>query len=93
MTGLIHTQRLSDVFVTGSWYHNEAIVPYYVSVKFYEPGYVRGRTFNSSFNIVFNLHTAQVLSVQRFIADPSGNGGQYKNVALPKGCTMSEHAA
>jgi len=93
VTRLIQTQQLSDVFVTGSWYHEESRLPYYVNVQFYDPGYVPGRSYNSSFNILFNLRTTQVIEVQRFIADPSGNGGQYQDVALPKGCLISPHAA
>ena len=93
VTRYIHTQQMKDVFVSGSWYHNESVLPYYVDVEFYEPGYVQGHPYNSSFKILFNLRTAQVIKLQWFVADPSGNGGQYRDVVLPKGCALSEHAA
>jgi len=92
-TRLINTRQLKDVFITGSWYHDESRLPYYVSVKFYDPGYVKSRPYNSSFNVLFNLRTAQIIKIQRFVATPSGDGGQFQEVDLPKGCALSWHAA
>jgi hypothetical protein len=89
VTSLIRSKLQSDVFVSGSWYHDESILPYYVSVKFHDPGYVKSKLYNSSTNILFNLHTAEIIEIKRFVARSDGNGGQFINVDLPKGCPLN----
>jgi hypothetical protein len=88
-TRFIRSKGQGDVFVTGSWYHSESILPYYVSVQFREPGYIATRPYNSSLNILFNLRTTDVIEIKQFVADRSGNGGRYLSVDLPKGCRLN----
>jgi hypothetical protein len=89
VTRLICTKSRSDIRVTGSWYHDEKTVPYYVNVKFSDPGYDRGRLGNSYYGFLFNLRTAQFIGMTRFEADRSGNGGMNTTIELPKGCQIS----
>jgi hypothetical protein len=72
VTRVIRTKSQSDIRVAGSWYHDEKTIPYYVNVEFYDPGYVRGRLSNSNYSFLFNLRTAQLISITRFEADRSG---------------------
>ena len=88
VTRLIRTQQRRNVFVTGSWYHDTSKFPPYIYVRFYAPGYAENRPFNSSFDIAFNLYNARVTRIERFVAYPAGNGGEYRDVVLPKGCTL-----
>lgn len=89
VTRLISARQQSDLLLTGSWYHDESRLPYYVNVEFHDPGHVPSRTYNSSLNILFNLRTARVINIKRFVADPSGNGGRYQGVTLSaSGCTL-----
>lgn len=89
-TGLIRSKQLSEVFVKGSWYHDESRLPYYVGIKFRDPGYVASKRYNSSLDILFNLRTAEVIEIRRFIADHSGNGGRYLPV---ESCAVQPRAA
>lgn len=89
VTRLIRTKSRSDIRITGSWYHDEKTVPYYVNVKFYDPGYDSGSWGKSNYSFLFNLRTAQLISITRFEADRSGNGGTDTPIELPKGCQVS----
>jgi hypothetical protein len=89
VTRVIRTKSQSDIRITGSWHHDEEIVPYYVNVEFYDPGYDRGRLSNSNYSFLFNLRTAQLISITRFEANRSGNGGTNTTIELPKGCQVS----
>lgn len=89
VTRLIRAEKLDDVLVTGSWYHRESTLPYYISVKFYEPSRNEARSYNSSLDILFNLRTAEVIQIKRFVASESNDGGRYEAVDLPEGCAPS----
>jgi hypothetical protein len=93
VTRYINSSKVSDILVTGSWYHEQSTLPYYINVEFNEPGYISSRPFNSSFNILFNLRTTDIIEIKRFVADRSGNGGRYLTVNLPASCKFSRHAA
>jgi hypothetical protein len=93
VTQLIPSTKASQVEVTGSWYHEESILPYYVGVAFHEPGYVAARSYNSSLYVLFNLRTTEVIRIHRFEAERSGNGGRYLEVDLPADCNVAKRAA
>ena len=93
LTRHIRSSNRNDLFVVGSWYHEESILPYYVSVQFLDPGHDKSRSYNSSTNILFNLHNGAVIHVKRFIANRSDSGGQYIKLYLPEGCLPSMPAA
>jgi len=89
VTRLIRSRNLKDVLVTGSWYHDEeGGLPYYVKIQFFEPGYDRKKSLNSNLKFVFNLHDAKLIYAKAFEVDSSGNGGQFKDIALPANCRL-----
>ena len=69
LTRFIHTRLLSDVELTGSWYHNEDILPYYVTVRFREPRADPASISDDAFEILFNLHNARVLEMKRYVGN------------------------
>lgn len=87
-TRLIRSKRPSDVFVTGSWYHNESVLPYYVSVQFRDSRHAENQPYNASLTILFNLRTAEIIEIKRFAADRSGNDGQHLTVDIPNDCIL-----
>lgn len=74
------------VFVTGSWYHEETVLPYYVNVQFRDPGYSRARSFNSNLSILFDLRTAEIIDINRFVANRAGTNARFVPAGIPKGC-------
>jgi hypothetical protein len=85
LTRHIKTTSLSDMKIAGSWYHDEATMPYYVNVTFLDPGYNPKKYENSRREFLFNLRTSRLISAQRFIANKQRDGGRYSDVSLT-GC-------
>jgi len=86
VTSFIRSKQLDDVRVTGSWYHDESDLPYYVNVQFYEPSPFPHPEFDRSLNILFNLHTAEVIWIKR--RTPTDTGFEELPLKLAAGCTI-----
>lgn len=86
LTRLLGKVRQDGVFVTGSWYHEEIVLPYYVNVEFRDPGYSKARSFNSKLSIIFDLRTAEIIDINRLVANRSGTRAQFVPIDIPKGC-------
>jgi hypothetical protein len=85
----IRSTKASDIQVSGSWYHDEKrSLPYYLNIRFFDPGYDRTRAYNSGREFLFNLHDASLIHAQEFKANGSGNGGQSRALQLPAGCDL-----
>jgi hypothetical protein len=86
MTRLIRTTGRGDIKLSGSWYHDETRLPYYLNVTFLDPGSSAARAYNSSQSFLFNLHNARLMRQERFDADRSGEGGQISETRAPENC-------
>ncbi|MBD2458757.1 hypothetical protein H6G80_32435 [Nostoc sp. FACHB-87] len=82
---LIRTTSQRDIRLTGSWYHDESILPYYINIEFYDPGR-NPNLHNSSYQILYNLHNAKIIKLTRFKANLLGNGVQSTDIVLPVNC-------
>lgn len=87
LTKAIHSRQSSDVKITGSWYHNESIVPFYIVVQFYEPRTDPELPYGNFVRIMFNLHDARVQELSRVV------NGQGLEVELPDDCVVSKAAS
>lgn len=88
LTSMIRTRRIGDIRISGSWYHDESNLPYYVNVVFPDPGYRQDRLNNPRLELLFNLRTAQLIKVNRLDTGFLGIGGGYGPVKLPKDCKV-----
>jgi hypothetical protein len=64
-TNLIRSASMSDVRITGSWYHDERTIPYYINLRFMDarsPSDIFGR---SSLDFLFNLRTGELIDASR----------------------------
>lgn len=84
---LITSRRASDVSVAGSWYHDEAVLPYYVVVTFNDAGSAAQSADAAGLRIMYNLRTAQIIEIDRVAPNSSGIG---VNVRLPTGCLIPQ---
>jgi hypothetical protein len=57
---LIRTTSQKDIRLTGSWYHDESVLPYYININFYDPDR------SSYYKILYNLHNARIIELKRF---------------------------
>ena len=68
---LIRSSSLEHVSVSGSWYHEESSLPYYVQVFFRDP-LSPARFPNSGYSFLFNLKTSELIKADRMQRDGSG---------------------
>jgi len=90
VTGWLRTQRMGEIRASASWYHEEEILPYYLNVDFFDPGYKKFRYANSGFSLLFNLHTAKLMQMEIIIVRDNGETIQRVPVDLGAGCSMIE---
>lgn len=91
VVGLLNTGDERDMRVTGSWYHDEEIVPYYLQVRFFDPGFDSNRKTNPGFALLFNLHTAKLIEMDvDVVHDAKGERAQSIPVDLQARCADAE---
>ncbi|MEW6667361.1 MAG: hypothetical protein AB1512_19325 [Thermodesulfobacteriota bacterium] len=90
VTGLLRSQNLSEIRASASWYHDEKIVPYYLHLVFYDPGYDKSRWANSGFSLTFNLHTGKLMKMQVIIVRDNGKSMQSVPVDIAARCNSEE---
>jgi hypothetical protein len=78
---LVRSRSLSQVDISGSWYHEEDSLPYYVQVRFRDnptPDHVP----DSGYAFLFNLRNAQLIYVKRLLQD----GSWYRQIDIDPRC-------
>jgi hypothetical protein len=63
----------SKIGLISSWYHEESLLPYYISLKVAGEEKTAAR---ESFSLLFNLRTAEPLEVTRWVTWPTKNGAR-----------------
>ncbi|MGE5475253.1 MAG: hypothetical protein ACM3Q1_01230 [Bacteroidales bacterium] len=84
------TQELKDVQITGSWYHDENIIPYYIEATFFDPGHSQNTWARSGYSYLFNLHTSRLIEAKRIEAGEGGNNILHKQIDVHSKCTREE---
>jgi hypothetical protein len=76
---LVPKGSFDQVFLTGSWYHDESLLPHYVQVQFPDSPHRRGWPLPpGGVRFLFSLRDASLLEVTQ--------GLQYRDIRLPNGC-------
>jgi hypothetical protein len=86
-TALIKSRSMGDVQVSGSWYHDESMLPYYLNVRFLDPWQSPDPAERSSYAFIFNLRTTELVGADRWIW--KGNSVSTVPMAFPRGCKVS----
>jgi hypothetical protein len=63
---LIRSKSQKDIRLSGSWYHDEGILPYYANIQFNDPGSSPTAYENSVYRILYNLHNAKLIKLTGF---------------------------
>lgn len=90
ITSLLKTRAMSDVRASASWYHDESIVPYYLSLEFFDPGYDASAWANAGYSLLFDLHTGKLLWMRALIVRDGGKSAQDKSEDLAARCPPAE---
>jgi hypothetical protein len=88
VTGLLRTSAMNDIRASASWYHDESIVPYYLNLEFFDPGYNASAWANAGHSLLFDLHTGKLLQMQALIVQ--GKSLQHGAVDLAARCPPAE---
>lgn len=90
VTGLLHFQNVNQISIWASWYHDENLLPYYLGVDFYNPGYKGNHRANSGFMLMFNLRTAKLMQMKAMIVLNNGKVMQDIPVDIKDLCMPDE---
>jgi hypothetical protein len=82
---LVPTGSFRQLYLTGSWYHDESIVPHYVHVAFLESSPPAELWSYAGIHFVFSLRDASLFDVTQVISTPA-QGPQKRNIRLSNGC-------
>jgi len=85
LTKIIRSKNSSDIKLSGSWYHDERNLPYYVHIDLYDPDRDPKQSYGSRYELLFNLRSSQLMQFQRLDSDGAG-GGRYSAVPLTADC-------
>ena len=81
---------MSEIKVSASWYHSEKILPYYLKVDFFDPGYDESRWANSAFSLLFNLRSGKLMQMEVIIVRDNGRSIQNVPVDITVRCSSKE---
>jgi hypothetical protein len=83
---LVPKGSLRQLFLTGSWYHDESILPHYVQVEFRDSPSLQRLPDYPGVRFVFSLRDASLLEVTQVVSLPGQNAVQDRNIRLSNGC-------
>jgi hypothetical protein len=83
---LVPTGSFRQLFLAGSWYHDESNLPHYVQVGFLESPYQRERPDDAGVHFLFSLRDASLLKVTQVIRIPARSGVEDRDIRLSNGC-------
>ena len=89
ITGLLTTRSLNDIKASASWYHDESIVPYYLNLEFFDPGYNKSDRANPGYALLFNLRSGKLLQIEAYVRGAE-KSLQLVRVDLSARCTPAE---
>ena len=88
LTGLLQIRSMSQIGASASWYHDEGLLPNYLKVYFFDPGYDESRwpPDQGYYSVLFNLRTGKLMKMEVNIVRDSGRFFQYVPVDLAQLC-------
>ena len=83
---LISQDSSRRLFLTGSWYHDESIVPHYIQIQFLDPPPATELPGRPGIRFLFSLRDAALLQVTKVIPVPGERAVRDHNIRLVNGC-------
>jgi hypothetical protein len=83
---LVSSGSLRSLFITGSWYHDESIVPHYLEVQFRDSPSPEGLPAHLGVRFLFSLRDAKLLKVTQVVPISGQNAVRHQNIRLSNGC-------
>lgn len=86
MLSLLRTKSKNNIRVSASWYHDEKLLPHYLNVHFFDPGFDQSRSFNPKFTLLFNLRNAKLIEMEELIV-LSESSANHKTIDVTSLCS------
>jgi hypothetical protein len=83
---LVPKGSFRQLFLTGSWYHDESILPHYVEVQFRDSPSLVGLSDYPGVRFLFSLRDAKLLEVTQVSPIPVEHAVRLQNIRLSNGC-------
>jgi hypothetical protein len=83
---LVPKSSFRQLFLTGSWYHAESIMPHYLAVQFRDSLSLQGLPGYPGFRFLFSLRDASLLEVTQVVPLPAENAVHFRTIRLSDGC-------
>jgi hypothetical protein len=83
---LVADSSTHRLFVVGSWYHDESLLPHYISVEFHDAAAAHELPEQPRVKFLLSLRDARVLHVARVTPLPREAGVQHQQISLINGC-------
>jgi hypothetical protein len=83
---LVSNASAQRLFLHGSWYHNESLLPHYVSVEFRDATATPGLPEHPGLKFLFSLRDAQLLDVSKVVQLSHAAAVQHQQIGLVSGC-------
>jgi hypothetical protein len=78
---------VDDVVVSGSWYHEPGLIPYYVNIQFVDAWRPPYRTSRSYYSLLFNLTAAEFIQASREVWE--GRDHKYEQNPFELDCAVA----
>jgi hypothetical protein len=83
---LVPKGSVHQLFLTGSWYHDESILPHYLQVQFRDSPSLEGLPDYPGVRFLFSLRDAKLLEVTLVVPIPAQKAVRLQNIWLSNGC-------
>lgn len=83
---LVPKSSLQQLFLSGSWYHEEETLPHYLSVQFRDTLTPEGMPEQLRVRFLFSLRDAKLLEVTQTLPIPGQNAVRFQGIRLSNGC-------
>jgi hypothetical protein len=83
---LVSSGSLRRLSITGSWYHDESIMPHYIGIQFGDSPSAEGLPAQLGVRFLFSLRDAKLLEVERVVLIPGHNTVGLQKIRLSDGC-------
>lgn len=85
---LVPKGSFRQLFLTGSWYHDESILPHYLQVQFRDSPPLQELPDDPGVRFLFSLRDARLIEVTQVVPLPAQNAVQFRNIRLSNGCPV-----
>ncbi|NHZ63661.1 hypothetical protein [Massilia genomosp. 1] len=89
IVALLPSRQMAQVSASASWYHDESVLPYYLSLRFAAPAAMTVKP-GTHVGILVNLRTAKIININKVITGPAEGEQRSVGMGLLQRCSAQE---